>query len=386
MKSVLPSSRVEQAVVWAVLLLAFMSLVGIDFWILSDQFREGKFRYLLLGFTVCVTWTLWRCNPFWAVFIGYASIRWILGDYQAHGVMDLLLVTACLVVGDAVRCVARNSAVAKSIAYVALAQGVYGMLQTAGIEPIFQAASGPYAELVTLRDTAIGTLGHPTMLAPFVSLGCLLFFVRKNWIQAAICAAGVAVCGSATGVVALGAGFLYILFRKDWRLAFGAAGLSAIGLAVNWYLHQDSGFFSFTGRLFIWPYGWKAFLEEPIFGWGPGAWLGLYPQWRVADQMRWAQLHNEYLQAAVEYGIVGLGIVLAGVAHLLWKAQRMCPTYGAWICALLAASATNFVFHVTTFGIVAAWLATAIHHHKSTIGETHGASTSKPPRRDKRSP
>ena len=56
---------------------------------------------------------------------------------------------------------------------------------------------------------------------------------------------------------------------------------------------------------------------RPVFGFGGGSFVWAYPPYqRAVDQhLTWDYLHNEYLQMQVEYGALGLGLLLAG---LLW--------------------------------------------------------------------
>lgn len=57
--------------------------------------------------------------------------------------------------------------------------------------------------------------------------------------------------------------------------------------------------------------------DRPVFGFGGGAFVWTYPPYQraVDKHLTYDYLHNEYLQMQVEYGAVGLGLLLAG---LLW--------------------------------------------------------------------
>ena len=56
---------------------------------------------------------------------------------------------------------------------------------------------------------------------------------------------------------------------------------------------------------------------RPIAGFGGGSFVWAYPPYQrnVDQHLTWDFLHNEYLQMQVEYGAIGLGLLLAG---LLW--------------------------------------------------------------------
>lgn len=56
---------------------------------------------------------------------------------------------------------------------------------------------------------------------------------------------------------------------------------------------------------------------RPLAGFGGGSFVWAYPPYQrhVDEHLTWDFLHNEYLQMQVEYGAIGLGLLLAG---LLW--------------------------------------------------------------------
>ena len=57
--------------------------------------------------------------------------------------------------------------------------------------------------------------------------------------------------------------------------------------------------------------------DRPIAGFGGGSFVWAYPPYQrhVDQHLTWDFLHNEFLQMQVEYGAIGLGLLLAG---LLW--------------------------------------------------------------------
>lgn len=63
---------------------------------------------------------------------------------------------------------------------------------------------------------------------------------------------------------------------------------------------------------------------RPVLGYGAGSFVWAYPPYQknVRQHLTWDFLHNEYLQMQVEYGAVGLGLLLAALAWLGWSAAR----------------------------------------------------------------
>lgn len=59
------------------------------------------------------------------------------------------------------------------------------------------------------------------------------------------------------------------------------------------------------------------FRDRPTFGFGGGSYVWAYPPYQrhVRYHLTWDYAHNEYVQMALEYGAVGLGLLVAG---LLW--------------------------------------------------------------------
>lgn len=49
--------------------------------------------------------------------------------------------------------------------------------------------------------------------------------------------------------------------------------------------------------------------QKPILGWGGGSFYTVYPAWRGDDQKFMDHAHNDYLEFAVEYGLVGLALL-----------------------------------------------------------------------------
>ena len=62
--------------------------------------------------------------------------------------------------------------------------------------------------------------------------------------------------------------------------------------------------------------------QRPIAGWGGGSFYTVYPAWRGDDQMFMDHAHNDYLEFAVEYGLVGLGFLGAFVLLCFLRASR----------------------------------------------------------------
>lgn len=70
-------------------------------------------------------------------------------------------------------------------------------------------------------------------------------------------------------------------------------------------------------RLEMWRDAPGMIRDKPVAGFGGGSFLWAYPPYQrhITQHLHWDFLHNEYLQMQVEYGAIGLGLLLLG---LLW--------------------------------------------------------------------
>lgn len=332
-----------------------LSLVGMDWNNVGDSFREGKMRYAVLTALGLACWRLRRANPFLSAFCFLNGFMWVFNDYNSYGVLDTLMPLTMFFLAVRITDEFTVEGFAKIVAWCAFAQAVYGIAQVLHVDPFLDvAAKAP--DLTDFRGKAIGTMGHFTMLAPFVGLGLCYFLSKKKWFPAAVCALCIFLCDSTMGVLSSAAGVWYLAFRYSPKRSLIAGALGVVTLLVAWLAFPGHSFFALSGRAFVWEYGWYAFTLSPYIGHGPGSWLGLYPVWNVPGSMVWAQVHNEYLQLVVELGVLGLFIAGVTIANGLVKAAASAPFLGAWLILLCVNSLANFPMHVATFGLVAAWL------------------------------
>lgn len=355
-------------------LLAVLAICGVDFVPNSiaaaeDMFRNGQARYLCLAIGLCVTWVLIACHPAWALFWGWSWVRWVLGDWQTYGMLDVVMIGGCLIVGDAVRWTFRREDVLRVLAWLAVVQATFCFIQLAGYDSIF-AFKGRF------ENEAIGTLGHFTMVGSFIGLGSIIFATRRKESPANLALAGilfiaVVACHSTMALVGTVAGLWYLVWRKNRMRAY-LGGIIAINiLATLRHFYPNAAAWSFSGRLNIWPYVVEQWLKRPIIGHGPGSWYGGLPTYGIPETIpeKWYQAHNDFLQVLPEQGLIGLAIVIVGLAVFYHKANKLPPVYGALATALCVSALGNFIFHMVCFGLIGAWIASAVHHHAKVGAE-----------------
>lgn len=357
-------NRWDNLIIAMVLVLAVLGMVTKDYKTVMDVFTDGKTRGLIMACVVLCTWKLWRFNPAWALFAGWTATMWVWFDFQGWGVIDVMVIPACLMVGEAVRDRVKASLVFLGIASLSALQALYGIMQFFRVEP-FQKLLPQYS------GWPIGTIGHPTNFGVFCGLGAVYFFYEtcrmrnwRNFFPFAVCLGGIAATGSTMSILAFVAGVGYMVYLFLPRLTLAAGAILAAVCGAGAYFHPEIEFFSFSGRLMIWPKLISAWLDSPIIGNGPGSWLGQLQRWgadKPASGMNWERGHNDFLQALPEHGAIGLLIVLVGLFLYYRKARSMMPVYGAWATLLCVDAMGNFAMHIPTFGLVAGWLAASVH-------------------------
>ena len=100
-----------------------------------------------------------------------------------------------------------------------------------------------------------------------------------------------------------------------------------LSLSILYHLKKDSA----NGRLLIWGVSFEMIKAKPVFGHGNGAFQAKYMDYQAKyfknnPDSKYAQLadnvkhpFNEFIKVAVEFGIVGLIVVLSLFLFVLWK-------------------------------------------------------------------
>jgi len=208
----------------------------------------------------------------------------------------------------------------------------------------------PKLEL-THSSYIVGFLDNTNTSGIFLALMLPAFF-RKNWyyiIPFIIVALVKTHCFAAILSLVAGVSFYLWFILKSYRISIFSI---LILLAVIYFLKYE-GFeklLTFNKRIPL----WKAVFNELIpihwvHGWGPG-------QFRViVSKAKKAYVHNEYLQLWLEYGVIGVGIVLGYITSLftkIYKHKTYLSTilFTAILIGLINAF-VNFYMHLTA-GII----------------------------------
>lgn len=243
------------------------------------------------------------------------------------------------------------------------------------------------------RPTLIGTdpirgfFAHKVMAALYANVGILLAVVlfsgRKKWFSIALFFVFILMTGSATGALLMPiGGCILVMYRWLMRKRFtsgaahfvilgtiflGGLGASLIVAPLLEFLGRD---LTLTGRTLLWAWGWEAWLERPIFGWG---FLGYfssdhYESIRSTIPSFWdydvPHFHNSLIQTSVDFGGIGAVFLVFNIFYCistLYKAALLRRNEGAFAALVVlvlffAASSTMHLFynynHAVTFLIL----------------------------------
>jgi O-antigen ligase len=240
----------------------------------------------------------------------------------------------------------RSPALVVGIALIAaLVNAATAILQRLQIWNPFQ-----FAPALELRLRVIGFVGNPNDLAGCLVLPCLAAIVmavvqpgarRAAFIAAALLlVAGIAVTGTITAIVAVGAALVTLVLLASRRRAMLIALTASVVLAAMVALQlpamarlREKVSDVFAGRLNEATSGriqgasaaWAMFREHPLTGVGPGCFAfwylpyniqlsGQHPEY-MNTSSKFGDVHNDYLQLLATTGVAGSALLLLA----LWR-------------------------------------------------------------------
>lgn len=300
------------------------------------------------GRLICVKWTV----------LSVALIcAWALYDMVRHR-----------------RCPANEGKIAKTVFLVGMIEVIVSLLQSTGVLVSYN----PFFAFT-------GTFSNPSMLAMLLSVCILIgaFYVRQSasrerllWIG---CTLGMVVCllfsASRTCILAVLAACVVLslgtgcsLLRFSMRNLFLLV-VVALPLAFLFVLKLDST----NGRILIWSNTVRMIMDKPLLGWGANGFGAHYMTYQAAyfaehPQSAYADLADnvthplcEYLLISVNYGLLGLSVMLLAAFALVRMIRRSESKYRRLclaICMSIAVcSLFSYPFRMPFIWVVAAYMA-----------------------------
>jgi len=143
-----------------------------------------------------------------------------------------------------------------------------------------------------------------------------------------------------------------------------------------------------ASRLNLWRQSVRIWCDFPVVGVGLGCFGDVYPNYRrtFRTEKEDIKAHNDYLQALVETGIVGLVILLLAARAVLWPAVQVIVQSSAqksvWLLmglvagwlAMLAHSFVDFNLAIPANGLLFAVLAGLIRNATHHAAQSHDAA------------
>ena len=227
----------------------------------------------------------------------------------------------------------------------------YCVLQLLNLDQFFKPID------VTSTDVLVGTIGNTTHLSTHLALLLPLFLLQPKriwWLWSGITIALITYSGSLGGQVAALGVLVWWAWHKSKHIFFGVCALGTLG--VLWVVFH-SALLNPHGRLMAWGRFYEMFARQPITGIGPGY---VMEASRLitngsAPMFGWRHVHNEYFQMAIEYGIIGLGLVGWMMWEIVCLVKRLprSPLVVALSAVLIAFglnSLVNFPSHLWVLG------------------------------------
>ena len=295
-------------------------------------------RYLALGITVFLIAHAFRLRRMhrppvalviWGLFLGWVLIG-TLRSVDEHALTTIQVFVGLIVCYAATAMAPIEERQLRFLILATIAGGVVAALYGLYLfhaDPTLYAKMGSRATIAVFGRTLDQNIYADSMLAPFTFALIALTRARSPLaILATLAAAAVILAAilfslSREALVALGVIVAVVIWFSRRRLLGFAVAIPALGalalvpsIAARLTDALQSGG---AGRTSIWKVDWTAFLQHPLIGWGTGNSIEAYDRFYLAVyQLHFAgwsrEPHNTLLYLAVELGVVGVLLFLAG--------------------------------------------------------------------------
>jgi hypothetical protein len=271
----------------------------------------------------------------------------VLRNYPIMGSLYMLLLPAVLAIGVYFSGYDRSK-FGMWLSYLGLIQAVIAIFQVCGVHLLFTPREA------WAQNLATGLMGHNTVLGPFLVCCFAPALWQRRYLTASVLFLAAALSDSSMTYASLG----FVLWAYYWhrsgpKMAAYSAYLGFTALCLIYALFPSLGVFGLSGRAHIWAQAVTAWKSAWLFGHGAGSWeyvlspklVGL-----VGGTMRWPQIHNEYLECLVAFGVALFVPLMLAIGQF---SKRFKPTWHHAICgALLINAAGNFTFQIPTLALI----------------------------------
>lgn len=238
------------------------------------------------------------------------------------------------------------------------------------------------------RPTFIGTtpirgfFSHKILAALYANLGLIMTYVltrsaRQKLLEVALLAVFLVLTGSSAGIVLAVLGLVVVVIYSflGKRVSFAPIHLLFTVIALIVVLAIMPFFelllmllgrdVTLTGRTLLWEWGFTAWLEKPLFGWG----MTNYFDTRHATEIKLnyasfsaydvPHFHNSALQTSVDFGIVGVLLMLTICLFVSRRfyaeffASRCSVSFAAFLLVIMMIAASTVMHLFITYNHMA---------------------------------
>lgn len=203
----------------------------------------------------------------------------------------------------------------------------------------------------------VGFMSHMNEAGALIAL-CFPFFMRKKWVYCIpVMIIGLLLGRSMGGIAPVFIVSLIWLIYKYGKKAFFVLIFLFVAFCSYIIIFENiHDLITGTQRFEVWKIIMKDIIPVKMFaGWGVGQFKILFPAIHktIANPLHaFEQAHNEYLQAIVEYGLIGITFILGYVVLLfikIWnhKTSLLMPLILSMVVIFIN-SGVHFLLHTTT--------------------------------------
>lgn len=306
--------------------------IRVSFQLLAEVGAYAVFAYLLWGINKWISlFAILVC--FSSIFPQYDKATFLASHAVFYGLVWYYIVYE----------VGNREHILNCMCIVALFNVLFLTLQFFNICPFFEPISGD-------MDMCTGLMANQNEVSAVLAL-CFPAFLRKKWAYLIpVILIGLAFAKSFGGVLAVGVGVLWYLWRINKALS---VAVSLVGMGL--FLIIDTP--GITHRLETWIIATKLYIQHPIIGCGIGHWKYVFANIDVGGHgVRMATAHNEYVQAIFEMGFMSILLIIGFVTTLLKRAKT--EIFVVVSLVILINCFVNFPLHIAvTAYLILTWFA-----------------------------
>ncbi len=236
--------------------------------------------------------------------------------------------------------------------WVGFIMSLYAICQFFGFHQFFRGVS-ERADFVHVPSNMVGgTLGHPTILAPFIAMIIPFALYLRKYVKAIVIILAVILTQSNVAMVAMAISLLFLLYTKrKCRIYAVMLIILLIGICC---IGVGSGKITGSGRLVEWPKIIKNVVapsddkEYSYTGYGMGSYPYIYA---LRHGSKFTKAHNEYIELFSNTGLIGISLFLLSIGYMFYinlgdffaRNKLIITLLSSFICIALCAGGT-FIF------------------------------------------